>query len=77
MLPDQKDVSEFTDTVSGRNEETRLGAPTKRSTLWRPWGGSAGETAYLLEAAQLRHGAFLFGAGQFQQLIFPAVSLSW
>lgn len=62
MLPDQKDVSEFTDSASRRNEETRLGA---------------GETAYLLQAAQLRHGAFLFGASQFQQLVLPAVSLSW
>lgn len=26
MLPDQKGVSEFTDTASSRNEETRLGA---------------------------------------------------
>lgn len=32
---------------------------------------------YLSQAAELRHGALLFGASQLQQLVSPAVALPW
>ena len=73
----------LTSGLSTKNEDGRFLSSVICYYLSQCWGRfQLDETflyqiQYLSQAVELWHGAFLFGASQFQQLVFPAVSLSW